>query len=113
MPSSTSPATRIIKPRLARRGSARSVTPDEVVDEATLTGVSLNRLAIDGREVDRLTVKQAELVGVTATSTHLDGLVLEDVVCRDSDLDAAVRAIHDAFELGGETEAVVYAGTGR
>ncbi|MBG6069018.1 aspartate kinase [Micromonospora ureilytica] len=35
------------------------------------------------------------------------------VVCRDSDLDAAVRAIHDAFELGGDTEAVVYAGTGR
>ncbi|GAA1807359.1 aspartate kinase [Planosporangium flavigriseum] len=35
------------------------------------------------------------------------------VVCRDSDLDVAVRAIHDAFELGGEEEAVVYAGTGR
>ncbi len=35
------------------------------------------------------------------------------VVCRDSDLDAAVRAVHDAFELGGDDEAVVYAGTGR
>jgi aspartate kinase len=35
------------------------------------------------------------------------------VVCRDTDLDAAVRAIHDQFELGGDTEAVVYAGTGR
>ncbi|PWR09090.1 aspartate kinase [Micromonospora acroterricola] len=35
------------------------------------------------------------------------------VVCRDTDLDAAVGAIHDAFELGGDTEAVVYAGTGR
>jgi aspartate kinase len=35
------------------------------------------------------------------------------VVCRDTDLDVAVRAIHDAFELGGEVEAVVYAGTGR
>ena len=35
------------------------------------------------------------------------------VVCRDTDLDTAVRAIHDAFELGGDTEAVVYAGTGR
>ncbi len=35
------------------------------------------------------------------------------VVCRDTDLDAAVRAVHDAFELGGEAEAVVYAGTGR
>jgi aspartate kinase len=35
------------------------------------------------------------------------------VVCRDTDLDGAVRAVHDAFELGGDTEAVVYAGTGR
>jgi aspartate kinase len=35
------------------------------------------------------------------------------VVCRDTDLDQAVRALHDAFDLGGQTEAVVYAGTGR
>ncbi len=35
------------------------------------------------------------------------------VVCRDTDLDAAVRAVHGAFELGGDEEAVVYAGTGR
>jgi aspartate kinase len=35
------------------------------------------------------------------------------VVCRDTDLDSAVRAVHDAFDLGGNTEAVVYAGTGR
>jgi aspartate kinase len=35
------------------------------------------------------------------------------VVCRDTELDAAVRAVHDAFELGGSEEAVVYAGTGR
>lgn len=35
------------------------------------------------------------------------------VVCRDTDLDAAVQAVHDAFDLGGTSEAVVYAGTGR
>ncbi|SDJ52819.1 aspartate kinase [Frankineae bacterium MT45] len=36
------------------------------------------------------------------------------VVCRDTDLDSAVRAVHDAFELGSEDEqAVVYGGTGR
>jgi len=35
------------------------------------------------------------------------------VVCRDTDLDVAVRAVHDAFDLGGDVEAVVYAGTGR
>ncbi len=35
------------------------------------------------------------------------------VVCRDTELDAAVRAVHDAFELGSAEEAVVYGGTGR
>ena len=36
------------------------------------------------------------------------------VVCRDTDLDVAVRAVHDAFELGTQDEqAVVYGGTGR
>jgi aspartate kinase len=36
------------------------------------------------------------------------------VVCRDTELDTAVRAIHAAFELGTETaDAVVYGGTGR
>ena len=35
------------------------------------------------------------------------------VVCRDIQLDKAVRAVHDAFELGADGEAIVYAGTGR
>jgi aspartate kinase len=35
------------------------------------------------------------------------------VVCRDTDVPAAVRAVHDAFELGTDETATVYAGTGR
>jgi aspartate kinase len=35
------------------------------------------------------------------------------VICRSDQLDDAVRALHEAFELGGEEEAVVAAGTGR
>jgi aspartate kinase len=35
------------------------------------------------------------------------------VLIRDERLDDAVRAIHDAFELGSDEEAVVYAGSGR
>ena len=36
------------------------------------------------------------------------------VVCRDTELNDAVRSVHDAFELGSEDEqAVVYGGTGR
>jgi aspartate kinase len=35
------------------------------------------------------------------------------VVCRDTSVPVAVRAIHEAFELGTDTDATVYAGTGR
>jgi len=35
------------------------------------------------------------------------------VLCRDTELDKAVVALHEAFNLGGEEEATVYAGTGR
>ncbi|HHU66955.1 aspartate kinase [Corynebacterium sp.] len=35
------------------------------------------------------------------------------VLTREADLDAAVRALHERFELGGDAEATVYAGTGR
>jgi aspartate kinase len=63
--------------------------------------------------------------GVTATfceSLARTGINIEtmntseiriSVLCREDQLDDAVRALHEAFELGGEEEAVVYAGTGR
>jgi aspartate kinase, monofunctional class len=35
------------------------------------------------------------------------------VICRVEQLDTAVKALHDAFELGGDEPAVVHAGTGR
>ncbi|HZE17557.1 MAG TPA: aspartate kinase, partial [Mycobacterium sp.] len=35
------------------------------------------------------------------------------VLCRDTELDKAVVALHEAFGLGGEEQATVYAGTGR
>ncbi|GAA4837362.1 aspartate kinase [Saccharopolyspora rosea] len=35
------------------------------------------------------------------------------VLVRDTQLDDAVRALHEAFDLGGDEEAVVYAGSGR
>ena len=63
--------------------------------------------------------------GVTATfceSLSRAGINIEtmntseiriSVLCREDQLDEAVRALHEAFELGGEEKAVVHAGTGR
>lgn len=35
------------------------------------------------------------------------------VLLRDTDLDAAVAALHERFQLGGDEVATVHAGTGR
>ncbi|MBS4103590.1 ACT domain-containing protein, partial [Tsukamurella paurometabola] len=35
------------------------------------------------------------------------------VLIRDTELDEAVKVLHDAFDLGSDEEATVYAGTGR
>ena len=35
------------------------------------------------------------------------------VLVRDVELDTAVRALHEAFELGSDQQAVVHAGSGR
>ena len=35
------------------------------------------------------------------------------MLVKDTELDKAVGALHEAFGLGGDEEAVVYAGTGR
>ena len=35
------------------------------------------------------------------------------VLIKDTELDKAVAALHEAFGLGGDEEAVVYGGTGR
>jgi len=51
-------------------------------------------------------------VGVNAEAISTSEIRIS-VVCRDTDLDAAVRAVHDAFDLGDGREAVVYGGSGR
>ena len=51
-------------------------------------------------------------VGVNAEAISTSEIRIS-VICRDTELDAAVRAVHDAFDLGGDGDATVYAGTGR
>ncbi len=54
-------------------------------------------------------------IGVNAEAISTSEIRIS-VLCRDTELDSAVRAVHDAFDLGGEPGeggAVVYAGSGR
>ncbi|MDT7536625.1 MAG: aspartate kinase [Actinomycetota bacterium] len=51
-------------------------------------------------------------VGVNAEAISTSEIRIS-VVCRDTDVPSAVRAVHDAFGLAGDEEATVYGGTGR
>ena len=94
----------------------------EIKDQATFAEV------IYDPEVGKVSLVGAGLrnhPGVTATFCEAlakAGINIEtmnsseiriSVLCRVSQLDDAVQALHDAFELGGDEPAVVYAGSGR
>ncbi|RTL64470.1 MAG: aspartate kinase [Pseudonocardiaceae bacterium] len=95
--------------------------------EAAKSGIGFDEVVYDP-EVGKVSLVGAGMrnhPGVTATFCEAlsnAGVNIEtmntseiriSVICRADQLDGAVRALHDAFELGGEEEAVVYAGTGR
>jgi aspartate kinase len=54
---------------------------------------------------------------LSAAGTTIEAIAISDtrisVICDDTELDSAVRALHDAFGLGAAEPAVVYAGSGR
>jgi aspartate kinase len=85
-----------------------SVLYDDQVGKVSLVGAGM-------RSHPGVTAKFCEAlakVGVNIEIINTSEIRIS-VLIRDAQLDDAVRAIHDAFELGGDEEAVVYAGSGR
>ena len=85
----------------------------ERVDEATdLLTVSLQPVvtlgALDGAPEGEALARVGINIDLISTSE-----IRISVLIKDSELDKAVAALHEAFNLGGDEEAVVYAGTGR
>ncbi len=84
------------------------VLSDEHIGKVSLVGAGMR--STPGVTATFFEALAEVAVNVEAISTSE---IRISVVCRDTDVPAAVRAVHDAFELGTDGEATVYGGTGR
>lgn len=81
---------------------------DEYIGKVSLIGAGMrSHPGVSARFFDALANAGVNVEIISTSEIRIS------VVCRDTELDAAVRAVHDEFDLGDEVEAVVYGGTGR
>jgi aspartate kinase len=85
-----------------------NVLSDEHIGKVSLVGAGMR--SHPGVSATFFEALAKAAVNVEAISTSE---IRISVVCRDTDVPSAVRAVHEAFDLGSGEEAVVYAGTGR
>jgi len=86
-----------------------SLVYDDAIGKLSLVGAGMrSHPGVSARFFDALADSGVNIEMISTSEIRIS------VICRDTDLDVAVRAVHSAFELGDdETNAVVYGGTGR
>ncbi|GLZ52870.1 aspartate kinase [Actinomycetospora sp. NBRC 106378] len=81
---------------------------DEHVGKVTLVGAGMrSHPGVTATFCESLAEAGVNIEMMNTSEIRISALI------RDTQLDDAVRALHEAFDLGGDTEAVVHAGTGR
>jgi aspartate kinase len=101
-------AKRILDPIVRELGS-REMTTDSSVAKISIVGAGIqNAPGYAARMFQALAAAGVNIEMISTSEIRIS------VVVRGEDVDAAVTAVHSAFELdSSETEAVVYGGTGR
>jgi len=86
----------------------QSVVYDDEVGKVSLVGAGM-------RSHPGVTAQFCEALAAAGVNIEIINTseIRISVLIRESELDDAVRAIHESFELDGDEEAVVYAGSGR
>ena len=85
-----------------------AVLYDEEVGKVSLVGAGMrNHPGVTATFCEALSTAGINIETMNTSEIRIS------VICRVDQLDDAVRALHAAFELGGEEKAVVHAGTGR
>jgi aspartate kinase len=108
LPQTDGPAAMTALSRIQSKVGFRKLLYDEHVGKVSLIGAGMrSHPGVAARFFAALGEAGVNIEMISTSEIRVS------VVCRDTDLDAAVRAVHEAFELGGTEEAVVYAGTGR
>ncbi|MBV7294454.1 aspartate kinase [Corynebacterium sp. TAE3-ERU12] len=89
-------------------GGWQDVTYDDHIGKVSLVGAGMkSHPGVTATFCEALSQADVNIELISTSEIRISVLV------RDTDVDDAVRALHEAFELGGEEEATVYAGTGR
>lgn len=94
--------------RLQSEGSWENVLYDDQVGKVSLIGAGMKShpgVTADFTEALRDVGVNMELISTSE--------IRISVLIREGDLDKAAQALHERFQLGGDEEAIVYAGTGR
>jgi aspartate kinase len=87
-----------------------SLLYDDHVGKVSLVGAGMrSHPGVSAKFFEALAAAAVNVQNISTSEIRIS------VVCQDTDVNAAVRAVHDAFDLGdpGSTPAVVYAGSGR
>jgi aspartate kinase len=108
LPQSDGPAAMAVLSKIQEKVGFRDLLYDDHVGKVSLIGAGM-------RSHPGVAAKFFAALGDAGVNIEMISTseIRISVVCRDTDLDAAVRALHDTFELNGPEQAVVYAGTGR
>lgn len=94
--------------KLRSEGGWSNVLYDDQVGKVSLVGAGMKShpgVTADFTEALRDVGVNMELISTSEIRISM--------LTREADLEKAARALHDKFQLGGEEEATVYAGTGR
>jgi aspartate kinase len=94
--------------KIQQRVGFESLLSDEHIGKVSLVGAGMR----SHPGVSATFFEALAAAGVNAEAISTSEIRIS-VVCRDTDVPAAVKAVHEAFELDGDVEATVYGGTGR
>lgn len=94
--------------RLQNDGTCRNVLYDDQIGKVSLVGAGM-------RSHPGVTATFCEALRDASVNIELINTseIRISVLIRETDLAKSAKALHEAFELGGDKQAVVYAGTGR
>ncbi|MFC2548463.1 MAG: aspartate kinase [Corynebacterium matruchotii] len=94
--------------RLHNDGTCRNVLYDDQIGKVSLVGAGM-------RSHPGVTATFCEALRDAGVNIELINTseIRISVLIRETDLAKSAKALHEAFELGGDKQAVVYAGTGR
>ncbi|MCS4535576.1 aspartate kinase [Corynebacterium sp. HS2168-gen11] len=94
--------------KLEAAGTCRNVLYDDQIGKVSLVGAGMRtHPGVTATFCEALRDAEVNIEIINTSEIRIS------VIIRESDIAPAVKALHDAFELGGEEEATVYAGTGR